>query len=287
MNPLTPEIFKAIEPKKYLTKFLDSGIRPDGREMSVCRSIEIKHNVIESALSSASVRIGDTMVIAAVKAGVFVLPQGIVMVGEKAQGQINVVCDYSLCCLGERRIAQLEGSGISKRIESVISNDSVFPKDQLNVLFLEESDATAVWDITVDLVVVRDDGCVVDAALLAAVAALTSTKLAKINHETMKVTGDTIPLVFKTVPVGVTFCRYKESFLVDPTREEEDVLPRIWMAIDPVSRNILSFQGPDLPRNNHCQYDAISPIAIPSVLGSLFQIMSPEMVESRLSVVRV
>lgn len=286
MNPITPEIFKAIEPKKYLTKFLDSNIRPDGRDMTTCRSIEVRHNAIESALSSASVRIGDTMVIAGIKAGIFALPQGIVMVGEKSQGQINVVCDYTLCCLGERRVAQLEGSRISKRIESVVNNESVFSKDQLNVVFSEDggkSDSSAVWDITIDLFVVRDDGAVIDAALLAAVAALGSAKLATINPETMKVTNDSYPLVLKTVPVGISFCRYNKSFLIDPTRDEENVLPRIWITVDPVSRNILSFFGPESPRN--IQYDPVDPLPIPSVLDSIFQIIFSKIVDNRLSVV--
>jgi len=289
MNPITPEIFKAIEPKKYLEKFLEGGVRADGRTTS-CRSLfEVRTNVIESSLSSASVRIGDSMVIATIKAGIFSVPEGILLVGDQAQGQINVSCDYSLCCLGERRLAQLEGSRISKRIESVVN--TVVDRSQLDVQFStsEEDEVTnkakPVWDLAIDLLVVRDDGSILDSALVAAITALSNTKLTKINRETMKaVSEEVIPLELKTVPIGVSFCMYKDSFLIDPTRYEEDVLPRIWLVVDSNKNNVLSFYGPESPRNP-C-YESIQGFTPLSIVRSLFPLITPDIINTRGTVVK-
>ena len=294
MNPITPEIFKAIEPKKYLEKFLDAGVRPDGRTSSSRSLFEVRTNVIESSLSSASVRIGDSMVIASIKSGIFSVPEGIVLVGTQAQGQLTVACDYSLCALGERRIAQLEGSRISKRIESVLNTRAVFDKSQLDVQFAQDDEqqeelkkqTKPVWDICVDLLIVRDDGSVLDAALLAAVTALANTKLARINRETMKVTDDSIPLQISTVPIGVSFCMYGSKFLVDPCGDEEDVLPRIWIVVDAEKKKILGFYGPDLPRSSQYQYDPVPTLNIGSMFGSLFAMIGAEILKSRGTVVR-
>jgi exosome complex RNA-binding protein Rrp42 (RNase PH superfamily) len=288
MNPITPEIFKAIEPKKYLEKFLVGGVRADGRTTS-CRSLfEVRTNVIESSLSSASVRIGDSMVIATIKAGIFSVPEGILLVGDQAQGQINVSCDYSLCCLGERRLAQLEGSRISKRIESVVN--TVVDRSQLDVQFVTSDEdqtnkAKPVWDLAIDLLVVRDDGSILDAALVAATTALSNLKLTKINRETMKAVSDeVIPLELKTVPMGVSFCMYKDSFLIDPTRDEEDVLPRIWLVVDSNKKNVLSFYGPESPRNP--SYDSMPGFSPLSIVRSLFPLITPDIINTRGTVVK-
>ena len=289
MNPITPEIFKAIEPKKYMEKFLNAGVRSDGRMTNFRSLFEIRTNVIESSLSSASVRIGDSMIIASVKAGIFAVPEGIVLVGNQAQGQLSVACDYSLCCLGERRVAQVEGSRISKRVESVLTSRSVFDRAQLEVQFsISDEDSEdkiktkPVWDVSIDLLIVRDDGSILDAALLAAVTALGNTKLPKINRETMKVTEESMYLQLSTIPIGVTFClHHGKKFLADPCGDEEEVLPRIWIVVDQEKKNVLSFYGPDLPRNSACQYDPVPSFSIASAIEPLFHLISDEIIKAR------
>lgn len=284
-NPITPEIFKAIEPRKYVEKFLESKIRPDGRDFTDHRSLlEVRTNVIESSISSASVRSGNTTVIAAVKAGIFSSPVGVNRVGNKEQGQLNVTCDYSLCMLGERRLAQLEASRISYRIEKVLNIDGVFDKSQLDVVFLEEDDDNSetvksqksVWDVTIDLLVVRDDGSVLDCALLAAMTALKNAKLAKINRENMNVAlNKSIPLVMGTVePVSACLCIHNKSYLIEPTREEEDVLPRIWIVVDVSSQSVLGLYGPELPRHTLCQYDrGTSQLGLGTIFETIFPLV--------------
>jgi exosome complex RNA-binding protein Rrp42 (RNase PH superfamily) len=241
MNPVTPEIFRQIEPLSYVSKFLENGVRPDGRT-EICRSlVEVrKHGVIDSALGSASVRIGNTSVIASVNGGIFVTPQGIVH-SSGNHGKLNVACDYSLCLLGDRRQAQVIASQISQPIETVLNNEAVFDvKNQLVVDLLEMADVTGkddkpkpVWDLTVNILVVRDDGSVLDCALMAAVAAIANARLPFINPVTMLVEGiESRQLTISNIPLAFTFVYFKNEWLIDPTKEEENVLPRMNVIIN-------------------------------------------------------
>jgi len=260
MNPITSEIFRQIEPLMYVSKFLESGVRPDGRTGDLRSLIEVRDSVIESSLGSASVRIGNTSVIAAVTGGIFVTPSGIIHSSGNT-GKLNVTCDYSLCSLGDRRQAQAIASTYSQPIESILNNEKIFStKDQLFVDFTRmiseelSRDNKPVWDLTVNLLIVRDDGSVLDCALLAAVQALRNTRLASIDESSMMVdvkSDSYRRLVIGTIPMAFTLVYHKSKWLVDPTKEEENVLPKLHVVVDSNEPgNIFSIYGPELPGGN-------------------------------------
>ncbi len=83
-----------------------------------------------------------------------------------------------------------------------------------------------VWTLFVDIYTVNDDGNLLDAAGIGAVAALMSAEIPKYDEEEEKIlygesSGVKVP-VTKEMPISMTAYKIGDKILVDPTREEED-----------------------------------------------------------------
>jgi exosome complex component RRP42 len=83
-----------------------------------------------------------------------------------------------------------------------------------------------VWGIFLDIFPINDDGNLLDAAGIAAVAALLSAKMPKYDEKTGKTkygehTGKGIPLS-ENVPMLMTFHKIGKSIFLDPKTEEEE-----------------------------------------------------------------
>lgn len=260
---ITPQLYQQIDPLGYERKFLEAKIRSDGREsFGACKElVQVSAGVVDTAVGSASARIGNTSVIVGVTAGVFTPPEG--LNHANPQGKISVTCDCSLIYPGERRAAQSEGAVIARKLETVFNDENIFDKSQLYCKvarpddFIELEGAAPkpvpVWDITVNIMVVRDEGSVTDCALLGAVQAIACTKLPTLTADlTLVESRDSVQLRLSAVPHCVTICQYlgqasgENHWLVDPSKEEEAVLPRI--TIITVGEKIVSFNGLESPR---------------------------------------
>ncbi len=57
------ESFHALHPKQYLAKFIDEGVRPDGRLFTASRRAVVTTGTITTADGSALVRLGKTSVV--------------------------------------------------------------------------------------------------------------------------------------------------------------------------------------------------------------------------------
>jgi exosome complex component RRP42 len=84
-----------------------------------------------------------------------------------------------------------------------------------------------VWSIFVDIYSINDDGNMLDAAGIGAIVALKESRMPKYDEKEGKIisgewTDDKLPLL-KKIPVIITAHKIGKKFLVDPTREEEDV----------------------------------------------------------------
>jgi exosome complex component RRP43 len=67
VSTLDPEAFKKLYPDAFYRKFIESGIRPDGRAFGRARPTTIGLGAVETADSSALVKIGSTTVLAGIK----------------------------------------------------------------------------------------------------------------------------------------------------------------------------------------------------------------------------
>lgn len=83
-----------------------------------------------------------------------------------------------------------------------------------------------VWTLYCDIVCLNDDGCVLDASVVAAVAALKTLKLPKVDYnidtEECNVEEDKKnKLNVVALPISTSFMIFDEKVIADPTAEEE------------------------------------------------------------------
>jgi len=64
---LDPDAFKKLYPEEFYRNFIESGIRPDGRAFGRARPTTIGLGAVETADSSALVKVGSTTVLAGIK----------------------------------------------------------------------------------------------------------------------------------------------------------------------------------------------------------------------------
>lgn len=186
--------------------------RIDSRKHDEYREITVEKGVITSAEGSARVRIGDTEVIVGVKAGVGTPfadrpNEGVLMVSAELLTLANP--EFEPGPPGEQAIE------LARVVDRAIRESKAI---DLKKLFIEEE---KVWMIYVDIDVMNDDGNLIDAACLAATAALMSAVLPsyedkKINYE--KKSG---PLPMEGIPISTTFVKVNSRILADPNSSEE------------------------------------------------------------------
>jgi exosome complex RNA-binding protein Rrp42 (RNase PH superfamily) len=218
-------IAKEIDPLGFEDKFIAAGIRSDGRcDLSSLRPFEISTGVIGTADASASCAIGKTRVIAGLTAGVFCFPENTSLVSKS--GKINVSCDLSLKYPGDRRQAQSEGGALCQKLENILHTG--FDFSQLAVW-----ENGPVWDLSIHLVVLLDDGCLLDCTLLAAFNALSTTKLPNLTRElAIDASVPAKQIEVGACPVAFTFCKVSDDqWIIDPTADEEKVFPRLQIVV--------------------------------------------------------
>jgi exosome complex component RRP42 len=77
----------------------------------------------------------------------------------------------------------------------------------------------SVWIVFIDVHVLNNDGNLIDASCLAAIAALMTTV---VPNEQQGI-GTNVPLAMKEIPVGVTLAKIGSKLIVDPSLDEEAV----------------------------------------------------------------
>ena len=202
--------------EKYALELIQKGMRIDGRKFDEFRQIDIKTNVINTAEGSARIRLGETEVIAGVKIGTGTpFPdtpnEGIMMVSTEFTPLASP--DFEAGPPGEDAVelARLVDRGLreSKCIE--LSKMVITPGEK-------------VYSVFIDLHIINHQGNLLDAAALAAVAALWSTRIPKYENEKLvreEFIGK-LPILYK--PITVTVGKVGSVFLLDPVMQEENIL---------------------------------------------------------------
>ena len=202
-----------------IKQFLQEGKRFDKRSPDSFRKIEIETGISKKAEGSARVKIGATEVIAGVKLNV-VEPYA------DAANKGNLMVGAELLPLSSERFEngppKFPAIEIGRLTDRAIRESKFI---QVEKLCIKEGEK--VWAIFIDIYSLNDDGNLVDAAGIAAVAALRSAKMPKYDEETGKViygewTDKKIPLD-KEFPIVITAHKLGDKWIVDPTLEEEDV----------------------------------------------------------------
>lgn len=203
--------------KKHLIEYLDTGVRYDGRGKEDLRDITITYGVSKTAEGSAEVSIGKTKVIAGVK-----------MTVEKPypdrpdEGGLMVNAEFLPLASAKFEIGQppIEAIELARVVDRGIREAKAIDSKKLCI-----KEGEKVWNVSVDVCTINDNGNLLDVSAIAALAAIKDAKLPTYDEKTGIVdyktkTKKSIPL--RKDPIAVTVYKIGAHLLVDPLPEEEE-----------------------------------------------------------------
>ena len=202
-----------------IIEYLAEGKRFDGRKPEEFREIIIEDKVSKKAEGSVRVKIGKTEVIVGVKLNV----------GEPypdSPDKGNLIVSAELLPMSSDRI-EIGRPGfpaieLGRIIDRGIRESKIIDTKKLCI-----KEGEKVWTVFIDIYTMNDDGNLLDAAGIGAIAALKKAYVPKYDEKEDKVIRDEpskekVPLTDKFV-FPVSIYKVGNKFLVDPTRDEEDV----------------------------------------------------------------
>ncbi|KAJ2450567.1 hypothetical protein EV183_004207 [Coemansia sp. RSA 2336] len=161
------EAFKRIHPAEFQRRFLSQQTRHDGRAFDEFRSTQVVKGTISTAHGSSTVRMGNTTIVCGIKAEVSE-PD----VNRPNEGFLTTNIDLSpMCSANYRPGAPSEEAQVCSEHLFRLFGDCV----DLAALCIEEGQA--VWALSADVVCLKSDGNIMDAAIIALLAALEDVQL--------------------------------------------------------------------------------------------------------------
>lgn len=196
--------------KDYVYEMIDGGKRIDGRGFQDYREISVERDVINKAEGSALVKLGDTEVLVGVKIErgepfPDTPDKGVLMTN--AELRPGASPDFETGPPNENSIE------LARVVDRGIRGSETI---DLEKLCIEKGEK--VWMTFIDIHALDNDGNLVDAAALGAIAALYN---ARIPNERYGLTGEDT-LSIRDIPVAVSMAEIKGNFLVDPCLSEEN-----------------------------------------------------------------
>lgn len=199
--------------REMLVSLLSKGERVDSRKFGDYRAIEIQKNVIDTADGSALAKIGKTNVLAAVKFAVSVPYPDRPKEGTMIAGAEFLQLAHPRFESGPPREEEIELARVVDR--GIRSAEAI----DFNSFFVEDGKVLIMF---LDFYVLDDGGNMLDTAGLAAAAALTCTKVPKVENGAIVVGEYDRDLNPKVIPIPVTSVKIGHYWMVDPILEEEE-----------------------------------------------------------------
>ena len=197
--------------KDYIYNLMVKGKRQDGRGFKDFRDLKLETNIISKAEGSAKVTLGDTQVLVGVK-----LQTGTPFPDSQDEGVIITNLELN-------PIASPEFEPGPPREEAIemarVVDRGIRESGAIDIKKLCITVGESVWIVFIDIHILNDDGNLIDASCLAAIAALMTT----IVPNEQQGIGMNVPLAMKEIPVGVTLAKIGSKLMVDPSRDEEAV----------------------------------------------------------------
>ncbi len=204
--------------KKTLMRMFSEGKRFDGRDLLASRDIKIQYNISNKAEGSASVRIGKTEVVVGVK---LTIDEPYPDSPDKG----NLMVSGDLLPLASPRFESgppgFDAIELQRLVDRVIRESGMI---DLKKLVIKEGEK--VWTVIIDVYPLNDDGNLIDASTIGAIAALRTALFpatdaeGKIDYE--KKTEKKLPLAKEVIPLSFSFFKLGNVIIIDPTREEEE-----------------------------------------------------------------
>jgi len=212
---------------KQIEQFLEKGKRLDERGLHDYREIKIEQGLIEKAEGSARVLLGKTEVLVGVK-----VETGEPFPDTPNEGVMTVNAELVPIASPNYEAGPPNEDSIelARVVDRGIRESKAIDNEKLCI-----EPGKKVFVVFVDVYVLNQDGNLIDASAIAAMAALLNTKMPnyEIKDGELKIKTGYTPLPVKSHPVTVTIGKINNSLIVDPGLEEEQVMDsRISMAIN-------------------------------------------------------
>ncbi|OLE59931.1 MAG: RNA-binding protein [Crenarchaeota archaeon 13_1_20CM_2_53_14] len=224
-TPQLPPVAKLEQ--KTVIDLVAKGKRIDERGPESYRPIQIQVGLIEKANGSAQVHLGKSKVLAGIK-----VQTGTPFPDTPDEGVLTV--NAELVPLASPSFEAGPPSEAAIELSRVVDR-GIRESKALDMKSLVLQKGKTVQAVYVDIYVLDHDGNLIDAASMAALAALVNSKVSK-----MEVKGDEVinkgghhQLPLNNYPVAVTFAKVDRTIIVDPSLEEEQVMnARLTVTID-------------------------------------------------------
>ncbi|MEA3229886.1 MAG: exosome complex protein Rrp42 [archaeon] len=215
--------------------------RLDQRKQDEYRPVNIDIGCIEKAEGSARVRIGETDVIVGIKMDI-----GTPYPDSPDEGTLMVNAELSALASPEFE----NGPPREKAIElSRVVDRGIRESKAIDVKKLCIEKNEKIWMVFIDISIVNHDGNLIDAAGIAAISALMTARIPKINEDGTinrdnEYSGD-LPL--NDIPVPISVGIINNSLVTDMTKVEEDVSDSITIITTNNAENFCAMQksGPN------------------------------------------
>ena len=201
---------------QYIVNTASKGQRIDKRGAEDYREIKVENNPLEKPEGCAQVTLGDTVVMAGVKMDLGTPfsarpDEGVLMVNAELSPIASPDFEYGPPSDEAVELARVVDRGIRE-------SHSI----DLKKLCLKKGEK--VWMVNVDIHIINHAGNLIDAAGLAAIAALWNVRIpelkgGEVNWE--KKSSKKLPMSAKPIPIS--FVKIGEKFFMDPDLEEETV----------------------------------------------------------------
>lgn len=212
-----------------ISSILKYQLRCDGRELNETRPLILTLHRADG-ISECTIQIGQTKVLSVISCEL-ISPQNS---DRPNEGCINIKVDLSpMACMGFYVGAEQDKSQrIHRILERVLRERASGALDTESLCVLS---GIAVWKLHVTITVLDDDGNIVDASLLSALAALRHLRLPEtqiLSEERVEVFNDEerdpVPLPLHHTPIPVSFALLADNdtsnrmeYIVDPNQREE------------------------------------------------------------------
>ncbi|UCF49368.1 MAG: exosome complex protein Rrp42 [Thermoplasmatales archaeon] len=207
--------------RDYLANMAKNGKRADGRAFDEFRKIEIETGIVSKAEGSARVKIGNTQVLTGIKMDI-----GEPYPDTPETGVMTTAAELIPLAspdfeAGPPREDAIE---LARVVDRGIRESQLIEVEKLCIEPEEK-----VWMVFIDIHILDYDGNLFDAASLASLAALMTTKVPAKRFEL----GEDYPLPIKEPPISCTSVKFNDVVVMDPSLDENEIAEvRLTVATD-------------------------------------------------------
>lgn len=203
--------------QKQIGQMLDAGKRIDGRGLEDFREIKVEQGVIQKAEGSAKVFMGKTEILVGTK-----IETGEPFPDTPKEGvqTVNAELVPLASPAFEPGPPGEDAIEIARIVDRGIRESKAIDTEKLCI-----EPGKKVFIVFIDVYVLNHDGNLIDAAALAAMAALLNTKMPnyEVKDGEVKIKTGYTPLPMKSHPITVTIAKINGKLIVDPGLEEEQI----------------------------------------------------------------